>query len=77
VFWQELPPPGGESTSQDDGDDCHTMAPRAITYNLYVRHTSPVLTASMSPRCYNFATQKGPTLRVCCTQQVLLFTVSS
>src|SRR5260370_38648086 len=72
-----LPPPGGELTAQDDGDDCHAMAPRAITHNLSVRPPSPFLTASMGPRCYTCATQMGFTLRVCCTHQVLLFTLSS
>jgi hypothetical protein len=77
VFWQELPPPGGELTAQDEGDDCHQMAPRAMTHSLSVRPPSPCLTSSLAPRCYTFATQKGPAWRVCCTQQGLLFTVSS
>jgi len=77
VCWQELAPSGGELTAQDDGYDCHTIAPRAITYNLSVRPPSTCLPSSMSPGCYNLATQKGPTWRVCCTQQVLLFTLSS
>jgi hypothetical protein len=77
VFWQELAPPGGELTSQDDGYDRHKMARGAITHNLYVCPPSPFLPSSMSPRCYNFATQKGPALRVFCTHQGLLFTLSS
>src|SRR5216683_1208126 len=76
-FWQELAPPGGELTAQADGDDCHTMAPRAMAHSLSVRPPSPFLTSSLGPRCYTCATQKGPTLRVCCTHQVLLYTLSS
>ena len=77
VCWQGLAPPGGELTSQADGYDCHQMAPRASTHSLSVRPPAPFLTTSMGPRCYNFATQKGPTLRVCYTHQGLLFTWSS
>ena len=77
MCWQELAPPGGELTSQDEGYDCHHMARGAMTHNLYVRPPAPFLPSSMDPRCYNLATQKGPTLRVCCTHQGLLFTLSS
>src|SRR5215472_1533306 len=77
VRWQELAPPVGELTAQADGYDCHTMASRAITPSLAVRSPSPLLTSSMSPRCYNLATQKGPALHVCCTHQGLLFRLSS
>src|SRR6266481_1791625 len=53
------------------------MPPRAMTHNLYGRPPSPCLTSSLDKRCYNFVTPKGPTWRVCCTRQVLLFTWSS
>src|SRR6266446_2686166 len=68
VCWQELAPPGGELTAQAEGYACHPMAPRASTHSLAVRPPAPVLTSSRGPRCYNCATQKGPTLRVCCKQ---------
>ena len=77
MLWQELPPPVGELTAQADGYDCHEMAPRAMTHSLSVRPPSPFLPFSLDPRCYTFATQKGFTLRVCCTHQVLLFPLSS
>src|SRR5258708_37065607 len=64
VCWQELPPPDGELTAQDDGYDCHKMAPRASTPNLSVHPPAPCLTSSMGPKCYNCAIQKGPTWRV-------------
>src|SRR5260370_41004695 len=77
VCWQELAPPGGELTAQAGEYACHTMAPRAMTHSLAVRSPSPLLTFSMGPRCYTCAIQKGPTLRVCCKHQGLLFTLSS
>jgi hypothetical protein len=77
VCWQELAPPGGELTAQADGYNCHKMASRAITPSLAVCPPSPCLASSMGPRCYNFATQRGPALRVCCTHQGLLFRLSS
>src|SRR5216684_742786 len=77
VYWQELAPPGGELTAQAVGYACHQMAPRASIHRLAVRPPAPVLTSSRCPRCYNCATRKGPPWRVCCTQQGLLFTLSS
>ena len=77
VFWQELAPPAGELISQDDGYDRHKMSPQAIIHNLYARPPAPCLPSSMSPRCYNLATQKGPALRVFGTHQSRLFTLSS
>ena len=64
VCWQELAPPGGELTTQAKGYACHTMAPRASIPSLAVRSPSPFLPSSSGPRCYNCATQKGPTWRV-------------
>ncbi len=77
MFWQELAPPAGELISQDDGYDRHKMSPQAIIHNLYARPPAPCLPSSMSPRCYNLATQKGPALRVFGTHQSRLFTLSS
>ena len=77
VFWQELAPPAGELTAQAEGYNGHPMAPRASTHRLSVRPPAPVLTSSRCPRCYNCTNQKGPPWRVCCTQQGLLFTLSS
>src|SRR5260370_13716274 len=49
VLWQELAPPGGELTAQDERGDCHTMAPRAMTHSLSVRPPSPLLPSSLGP----------------------------
>jgi hypothetical protein len=73
MFWQELPPSGGELTSQDNEYDCHKVAPRAMTHSLSVCPPAPFLPSSMGKRCYNSAIQKGPALRVCCTHPGLLF----
>src|SRR5260370_6602897 len=52
------PPPGGELTAQDEGDACHTMAPRAMTHSLSVHPPAPCLTCSLGPRCYTFAMKR-------------------
>jgi Phage integrase family len=74
VCRQELASPNDELTAPAEGDDCHKTAPRASTPRLPVCPPAPVLTSSIGHWCYNFARQRGPTLRVCCNRQVLLFT---
>ena len=77
VCWQELAPPSDELTAPAERDACHKTAPRASTLHRPVRPPAPVLTSSMGYRCYTCAMQRGPTLRVCCNRQVLLFRRSS
>jgi hypothetical protein len=62
VCWQELAPPDGELTAQPEGDNCHPMAPRAMTHSLSVNPPSPCLLSSISPQVLYLCYAKGTDL---------------
>src|SRR5260370_35580002 len=49
-------------TAQPGGDNCHPMAPRAMTHSLSVNPPSPCLISSMSPQVLYFCYAKGTDL---------------